>query len=269
MVLLRRPVKFDIAADQVVDYEFSLARHFETDDAAAPFRLELAAFLFGIGGPAAAVAERPFRGNRRFPFLLKFFGPRVIAIGESPLQQFVDRCLILVVSLRLVVRPVRPADSRSLIPVDSEPFQAVQDRLERFFDIPRLVSVVNPQNEFPAVFLGEQVAEERRADPSDMEVAGRARGKTGTDFGRHRVNPSKDRFVEMFADLRGGGPNEALLPAPPSFNYTPESSIVHICLRPACRFSSCQFRPFGLILRKIRRRNLRRATKVPRRQLYR
>ena len=51
--------------------------------------------------------------------------------------------------------------------------QAVEDRLQRLFDVPLLIGVVDPQDELPAVLPGEEPIEQRGAYPADVQVSGR------------------------------------------------------------------------------------------------
>ena len=61
-----------------------------------------------------------------------------VAIGGAARQQLLDGRLIFVQPLRLIVRPIRPADFRAFVPIEAQPLQAVQDRSERFLDVPLL-----------------------------------------------------------------------------------------------------------------------------------
>src|SRR5581483_6596734 len=76
-----------------------------------------------------------------------------------------------------------------LVPVDAEPAEAVEDRLQRGRVIAVFVGVVDAQDELAAVLAREQPVEQRRALPADVQVAGRARGKTGTNH--EQVRPGK------------------------------------------------------------------------------
>jgi len=47
------------------------------------------------------------------------------------------------------------ADLGALIPIDAEPFEAVEDRLKRLGDVALGVGVVDAQDELAAVLAGE------------------------------------------------------------------------------------------------------------------
>src|SRR5262249_25559040 len=104
-----------------------------------------------------------------------------VVIRDALLHKLTHRGLVALQLLRLVVRPVRAADLGALVPVEAEPLEAVEDRLERLGDIPLLVGVVDAQDELAAVLAGEEPVEQRRADAADVKVARGAGGKTSAD----------------------------------------------------------------------------------------
>ena len=73
---------------------------------------------------------------------------------------------------------MRAANLGAFVPVDAQPAEAVEDRLQGLVDVPLLIGVVDPQDELPAVRAGEQPAEQGRADPADVQVAGRTGSKS-------------------------------------------------------------------------------------------
>ena len=135
----------------------------------------------GFGPPAAAVNERPARFLRRIALGLQLFGRGEIAIGGAGGEQLLDGRLIFLQPLRLIVRPIRPADFGAFVPIEPDPVQAVQDRRERFVDVSLRVGVVDPQNELPALPFGEQPIEQRRPHAADVQVAGRAGGEASAN----------------------------------------------------------------------------------------
>ena len=100
-----------------------------------------------------------------------------MAAGQQPF----DGGPIAVQPLRLVVRGERPAHVRPLVPVDSQPAQPVEDRLQRLLDVPLLIGVVDPQDELPAVLPGQQPIEQRGPHAADVQVSGRAGGEAGAE----------------------------------------------------------------------------------------
>ena len=67
------------------------------------------------------------------------------------------------------------------VPIQAEPIQTVQDRILERIGRPRAVGVLHPQQELAAVVAGEQIVEERRAGPADVQQAGGRRGEAGPD----------------------------------------------------------------------------------------
>ena len=58
------------------------------------------------------------------------------------------------------------------VPVESEPFEAVEDDLGVFVGGTCLVGVFDPQQELPALAAGEEPVEEGGAGAADVEIAG-------------------------------------------------------------------------------------------------
>src|SRR5712691_13406505 len=75
-------------------------------------------------------------------------------------------------------------EKRTLVPVEPEPAHRVEDRLHRGFGRALEVRVLDAQDEFAAVLSCVRPREESGPRPADMEVAGRARSKTGSDHRR-------------------------------------------------------------------------------------
>src|SRR5262249_54872511 len=72
-------------------------------------------------------------------------------------------------------------DSRSLVPVHPEPFHAIDDDPDGLVRGSRLVRVLDPENELSALMAREKPVEQGRADASDMEGAGGARGEADSN----------------------------------------------------------------------------------------
>src|SRR5204863_7816245 len=83
--------------------------------------------------------------------------------------------------LRLVIRAVRAADLGALVPVQAQPAEPVEDRLQGLRHVALLVGVVDAEDELAVLLPGEQPVEQGRADPADVQVAGRARGEAGAN----------------------------------------------------------------------------------------
>ena len=155
VILLAGPLDFDPAADQIVDHHAALARHLQSHDRLPILGLEGSLLPVRFGHPAAAVDEVALRALGRLALGLNLLGPRIIAIGQAGVEQFVGGLLIAIELLRLKIRPMRPLFVRPFVPVDSQPAKACEDRFQRLGHVTLLIRVVDPQNELPAVPPGE------------------------------------------------------------------------------------------------------------------
>src|ERR1051325_3920643 len=102
----------------------------------------------------------------------------VARIGVSGRQQLEGRLAIELAALGLEVRSERTADAWAFVPVDAEPLEAIQNRLQGLGAIAFGGGVVDAQDEAAAVLFGVEPVEQRCADAADVEVAGGAGSKT-------------------------------------------------------------------------------------------
>lgn len=95
------------------------------------------------------------------------------------------------------------------IPIEPQPFQAVDDRLDRRIGGPCPVGVLDPQVEHAAMMLGKKPVEERRARPADMQEPGGRGGKARDDG--HDLDPEKGWMNGRFSStkLASGGKHVA------------------------------------------------------------
>ncbi len=132
--------------------------------------------------------------------------------------------------MRLKIRAVVAADLRPFVPVHPEPAEPLQDQGDGALDVPLLVGVVNPEHELAPVVTREQPVEKRRADPSDVEEAGRAGGESGPDtHGRGTVYEREIGTVGGRSSTRRCPRRTTLAPTtrpcqpgPTSFDQAPE-----------------------------------------------
>ena len=181
VVLLAGPVELDPAANLVVEDERSGGGHLQSHHGLPALRLELGPLGGRFGHELPAVAELPLLALGRLAFGLKLLGRGIVVVRMAAGQQLLDRGPVTVQPLRLVIRSERPAHLRPLVPVDAQPVEAVEDRLQSLLDVPLLVGVVDPQDKLPTVLPGEEPIEQGGADPADVEVSGRAGGEAGAD----------------------------------------------------------------------------------------
>ena len=181
VVLLPLPGELDPAAYLVVDDERAFPGHQEPHDGRAALGGEAGGRGVVEGGEAAAREERPAGGLGGLPLLVDLRRGREIAVGVAGGEQPCGRRPIQLAPSRLEIRLVRTARAGALVPVDAQPAEPGEDRLERLLDIAGDVGVVDPQDELPAVPPRKEPVEEGRADASDVEVAGGARGEAGAN----------------------------------------------------------------------------------------
>jgi hypothetical protein len=67
------------------------------------------------------------------------------------------------------------------IPVDAQPFQAREDRVDRRLRRARAVGILDTEQEFAAVMAGIQPVEQRRPCAAEVQVASRRRRKARDD----------------------------------------------------------------------------------------
>ena len=189
MILLALPGKLHPAADGVVDDKRSFPRHLQPHHPLPPLREKAGGVVGGEGGKPPAVKVGLGGGLCGLALLVELLRLREITVGMPRGEELLCRRLVAGRALRLEVRGVRPADPRPLVPIDPQPLQAREDRLEGLLDIPLGVGVVDAEDERPAMSPREQPVEQRRADAADVEIPGRAGGEAGAN-GHGARNPS-------------------------------------------------------------------------------
>ena len=83
---------------------------------------------------------------------------------------------VFCVNVRTLALPVRteiPALVRTLIPIQTQPFQPVVDDLMSLRRVAFLIRVLDPENQFPAMAPRVEPVEKSRARPSHMKKASR------------------------------------------------------------------------------------------------
>jgi hypothetical protein len=155
--------------DQVVVLRRAFQRHFEADDIGQP--RFLARFDFGGGELAAAAIVH--RGGGALgallrSHLLQLFGRAEALVRLALLHQLARDALVNLQPLRLVVGRVRTADFGSLVPVQPQPAQRVQNRLLGTLHEARAVGVLDAHDEFAPVVAGKDPVEQRGANVAHM-----------------------------------------------------------------------------------------------------
>ena len=81
-------------------------------------------------------------------------------------------CLVALESLRLKIRRVRPADSRTFVPLESQPAHRLEDARHHLVGRSLRVGVFDAKDERAAVPAREQPVEQRRARAADVKIPG-------------------------------------------------------------------------------------------------
>ena len=97
--------------------------------------------------------------------------PIFIRINATRRRELIRVTLINRLALALKIRPVRPADLRPLIPIQPEPAHPVIDDLHGFLRVPRLVRILDAQDEFSAGVPREEPVEKGGARAADVQVS--------------------------------------------------------------------------------------------------
>ena len=81
---------------------------------------------------------------------------------------------------------------RLAVPVEPEPVEAVEDRVDRGLGRALAVGVLDAQQERAAEALGVEPVEQRRARAADVQEAGRGGGEAGDDLGHGHARVNGD-----------------------------------------------------------------------------
>jgi len=181
VILFRGPIESDIAANPIRERASPLAGHLESHHRLPALRLEIRLLLGCFRHPAAAVQEGVLFPFRRFPLGLQFLGASVIPVSAPVGEQRLHRLPMPIHPLRLKIGSAWPADVRTFVPVDTQPAKALQDRLQRLFDVPLLIRIIDAQDELSAMLPGVQPVEQGGAYPADVQITCRAGCKTSAD----------------------------------------------------------------------------------------
>ena len=144
--------------------------------------------MFPIGQFAPHVAHNHVRNHNRLAGHFEFDGA-FLFVGQTPRQEGFNPPLVILLALTLKVRP-KPASARacgitahrSLVPIEPEPAQSIEDDLDRLLGIARHVGILDAQDESAAGVPGIQPVEQRRARPADVQEPRRTGSKTNTNF---------------------------------------------------------------------------------------
>ena len=169
------------ALDLVLDHGLAGLRRLEPDR-----RLDAGRRLGRIAvAPQAVVEPGAALGARLLAHRREFLRRGVAAIGLAGGQQcFGDLA---------VPRGAAELVDDVAVPIEPEPFQPVQNGVDRGLGRALAVGVLDPQQHLAAAPARIKPVEQRRAGASDMEKAGRRGGKTGDDGIGHEASGIADK----------------------------------------------------------------------------
>src|SRR5207247_11318333 len=159
--------------DEIVETDLALLRIAETHDGRSVSRRNESGGLGALGAPAPVVARLFAARSLSLAHRVELFLRRPAVIGPAPRDQPLGGLLVAREAFHLEKRP--------FVPVQTQPAHRVEDRLHRGFGRALEVGVLDAQDELAAVLSRVRPGEESGPRPADMEVAGRARSKTGPD----------------------------------------------------------------------------------------
>ena len=111
------------------------------------------------------------------PHFRQFFRRIKTAIGLLLIDKLLDVFIVDIPPLGLMIRRVRTADIRALVPVDPQPFQVFEYLIGRGSGIALHVRIFNAQQELAARLASQKPVKQSRPGAPNMEIAGRRRCK--------------------------------------------------------------------------------------------
>ncbi len=179
----RFPRDRDIAIDAVMEIAGAFGRDLHAHDGRLA-RFHLGGDFFRLQVKAKTVIARRLTGGALcFAHFFQALRGAEAAEGVALVEQVLRVRPVHVLALGLAVGAVRATDIRAFRPGQAGPFQRFQNLLFIFARGARGIGIFDAQNELAAVFLGEEIVEERDIGRADMRLAGGGRGNTDADAG--------------------------------------------------------------------------------------
>ena len=156
----------------VLDHGLAGQRRLEADG-----RLHAGGRLGGIAvAPHAVIEAGAALGARLLAHLVELFRRGVAVIGLALGQELLGDLAVARGAAELV--------DDVAVPIELQPFQPVQDGVDRLLGGALAVGVLDPEQHLAAAAAGIEPVEQRGAGASDMEEAGRRGGEAGDDRNR-------------------------------------------------------------------------------------
>src|SRR4051812_2402828 len=168
----------DFAADEILECDVDVLGNAEADDRALATLEPLARLVWRNRPAGAGVARRTAGGEHGAAVRLELLRGAEAIVGMPAGEQLVCVRRIEMQPLRLPVRSITAADVWSLVPLEAEPAEIVEDALLRRLRRALRVGILDAQDERAVVTPREQPVEERRTRIADVKLPGRTRGKT-------------------------------------------------------------------------------------------
>ena len=175
-------VHCDVPVQNVVERRFAVLRHVLPDDVRLAGRDAALHFLGGKVQAVLVVLER-------LAALLRFLaaGAQLLLGAEAVirlagLHELLGVGQIHVLALALYVRTIVAADVGTFVPLHADAFQRAVDHVDRAGHVAALIGILDAEDELSAVRSGVQVRVQRAAEVSEVHIARRGRGKSGSDF---------------------------------------------------------------------------------------
>ena len=159
----------DLALHGVLDHGLAVLRRLQPDHRRHARRRVLRIAI----APAAVIAHRHAGAALGVAHLLELLGRGVAVVGLALGQHLLGHLGVARRALELV--------DDVAVPIEAEPRQAVEDRLDGRGRRARAIGVLDAQQVLAAVMAGVQPVEERRARAADMQKAGGRGGEAGDD----------------------------------------------------------------------------------------
>ena len=166
----------DAALHPVLDHGLAVERRLEADH-----RLDAGRRILGIAvAPAAVVhaSERARRARASRISASSLAGCAVAVVGLAGGQQLLGHLAVALSAGKLI--------ERLAVPIELEPFEAVEDGRDRGLGGALAIGILDPQQHLAAGVAGVEPVEQRRARTADVQIAG-GRGRKARDDGLGHV----------------------------------------------------------------------------------
>ena len=182
----------DLAADEVREGDVAV-RHPQPEHRPPALGPERGLLLLGQVAVRVVVAQLRVAPGRPVP-RLDLLGRGVRLVHLARLHQQPEGVAVGVAALALPVRAVRAADLRSLVPLQAEPVQRVENCRVGLDTVALGVGVLDAEDEGAAGVTGVRPVEQRRPDQADVRGAG-GRGQKRTRTELAAVTPERNEAV--------------------------------------------------------------------------